>query len=95
MSGKVQAMLTKMPQTLGDSYFELDLVTGNPRQKKGKERLMAYPANRASGEIVKTHQRTQGPITGKQKKRAGHEWDNSIIKNLRLVIVYNPTRIKL
>ena len=81
MSAKMQAMLTKVPQTLGDSYFVLDLVTGNPRQKNGKERLMAQPAKRLTGEIGKTHQRTQGPITGKPKKRAGREWDNPITKN--------------
>ena len=81
MSAKMQAMLTKVPQTLGDSYFVLDLVTGNPRQKNGKERLMAQPAKRRTGEIDKTHQRTQGPITGKPKKRAGREWYNPTIKN--------------
>ena len=81
MSAKMQAMLTKVPQTLGDSCFVLDLVTGNPRQKNGKERLMAQLAKRLTGEIGKTHQRTQGPITGKPKKRAGREWDNPITKN--------------
>ena len=81
MSAKMQAMLTKVPQTLGDSYSVLDLVTGNPRQKNGKEWLMAQPAKRRTGEIGKTHQRTQGPITGKPKKRAGREWYNPIIKN--------------
>jgi len=42
---------------------------------------MAQPAKRLTGEIGKTHQRTQGPITGKPKKRAGREWYNPTIKN--------------
>jgi|TARA_B110000467_G_scaffold151537_1_gene160003 hypothetical protein len=67
MSGKMQAMLTKVPQTLGDSYFVLDLVTRNQRQKNGKQRLMAQPVKWRAGETGKTLQRTQGPITGKQK----------------------------
>jgi hypothetical protein len=46
-------MLTKVPLTLGDSYFVLDLITGNPRQKNGKERLMAQPANRCTAKLAK------------------------------------------
>jgi hypothetical protein len=53
MSAKMQAMLTKVPLTLGDSYFVLDLITGNPRQKNGKERLMAQPANRCTAKLAK------------------------------------------
>jgi hypothetical protein len=34
MSAKMQAMLTKVPQTLGDSYFVLDLVTETPATGK-------------------------------------------------------------
>ncbi len=81
MSAKMQPMLPKVPQTLGDSFFVLDLVTGNQRQKNGKERLMAQPAKWRAGETGKTHQRTQGPITGKPKKRAGRERYNPITTN--------------
>ena len=49
--------------------FVLDLITGNLRQKNGKEWLMAQPAKRRTGETGKTHQRTQDPITGKPKKQ--------------------------
>jgi len=42
---------------------------------------MAQPANRLTGETGKTHQRTQGPITGKPKKRAERELYNRITKN--------------
>jgi hypothetical protein len=69
MSAKMQAMLTKVPQTLGDSYFVLDLVTGNPRQKNGKERLMAQPAKRRTLETGKTTPPTQGSKAGKPKKQ--------------------------
>jgi len=82
MSAKMQPMLTKVPQTLGDSYFVLDLITGNPRQKNGKKRLMAQPVKRCAGETGKTDQRTQVPITGKPKKQAGRELYNRTTKNL-------------
>ena len=52
----------------------------NPRRRMAGS-ASGQPPWRRTCEIGKTHQRTQGPITGKPKKRAGREWYNPIIKN--------------
>jgi hypothetical protein len=52
----------------------------NPRRRMTGS-ASGQPPWRHTFEIGKTHQRTQSPITGKPKKRAGREWHNSIIKN--------------